>query len=119
MGKRWNLTMARNFIQPADVISLIAPAAVKSGGVVHVGALIGVAAFDAAAGEEVEVALTGAFELPKVAGPLAQGALAFWDGSAVVAEEGEDDPLPLLGTVIVAAGASASTARIRLNGVST
>jgi hypothetical protein len=54
-----------------------------------------------------------------VAGPLAQGALAFWDGSAVVAEEGEDDPLPLLGTVIVAAGASASTARIRLNGVST
>ena len=66
-----------------------------------------------------ETALAGVYELPKAAGPLAQGPLAFWDGSAVVAEEGEDDPLPLLGTVIVAAGANAPTARIRLNGVST
>jgi predicted RecA/RadA family phage recombinase len=111
--------MARNFVQPGDVITLTAPSAVRSGGVVHVGALIGVAAHDAPQGAEVETAMTGVFELPKAAGPLAQGALAFWDGSAVVAEEGEDDPLPLLGTVIVAAGASASTARIRLNGVST
>ena len=74
--------MARNFVQPGDVITLTAPVAVKSGGVVHVGALIGVAAYDAPEGAEVETALTGVFELPKGKAALEQGALAYWDANS-------------------------------------
>jgi predicted RecA/RadA family phage recombinase len=106
--------MARNFVQPGDVLTLTAPRNVKSGEIVSVGAFTGVAAFDAAQGQEVEVALGGVFELPKGPEALAQGALVFWDGTHVVGE-GE----LLLGAVIAAAGASASTARVRLNGVTT
>jgi predicted RecA/RadA family phage recombinase len=106
--------MARNFVQPGDVITLTAPSAVRSGGVVNVGAFIGVAAFDAAQGQEVEVSLVGVFELPKAPGALAQGGLVFWDGTYVVGE-GE----LLIGAVVAGAGAAATVARVRLNGVTT
>jgi predicted RecA/RadA family phage recombinase len=106
--------MARNFVQPGDVITLTAPSAVRSGGVVNVGAFVGVAAFDAAQGQEVEVSLVGVFELPKASGALAQGALVFWDGTHVVGE-GE----LLIGAVVDGAGAAATVARVRLNGVTT
>lgn len=104
--------MARNFVQPGDVITLTAPVAVKSGGVVHVGALIGVAAYDAPEGAEVETALTGVYELPKGAEALPQGGLAFWDGEKVV---GEGDLM--LGAVVAASHADTTTVRVRLNGV--
>jgi len=106
--------MARNFVQPGETVTLTAPRDTKSGEIVSVGAFTGVAAFDAAQGQEVEVVLGGVFELPKAPGALAQGALVFWDGTHVVGE-GE----LLLGAVITAAGASATTARVRLNGVTT
>ena len=107
--------MAKNFVQPGDVITLTAPSAVRSGGVVNVGAFVGVAAFDAAQGQEVEVSLVGVFELPKApGGSLAQGALVFWDGAHVVGE-GE----LLIGAVVDGAGAAATVARVRLNGVTT
>jgi predicted RecA/RadA family phage recombinase len=105
--------MARNFVQPGDVITLTAPADVKGGEIVTVGALTGVAAYDAKAGAEVEVALTGVFELP-CSEALAQGALAYWaDGK--VAAEGD----LLIGAVIAAAGSGAATCRVRLNAVTT
>ena len=110
----------RNFVQPGDVLTLIAPAAVKSGGVVSVGAFVGVATSDAAQGAAVETQLVGVFELPKGQGALAQGQIVFWDGSRIVGESGgdEDDPgLPVLGAVTQAAGADASTCLVRLNGV--
>jgi predicted RecA/RadA family phage recombinase len=94
----------------------------EGGGVVHVGALIGVATSDAAQGAEVETHV-GVFELPKATGALAQGALAFWDAqrsSPRAAREAKTTPrgFPLLGTVTAAAGADAALVRVRLNGVS-
>ena len=47
----------KNYVQPGNVVTLIAPANVKSGDGVLVGSLFGVAAYDALIGAEVEVAL--------------------------------------------------------------
>jgi predicted RecA/RadA family phage recombinase len=118
MGKRGSLTMAKNFLQPGDVITLTAPRNVKSGEIVSVGAFIGVAAFDAAEGAPIEVALTGAFELPKGSGALAPGDLAYWVDGRVTGSAGENGA-PLLGAVTEAAGANATVARVRLNGITT
>src|SRR6476646_8762891 len=68
-------TMAKNFIQPGRVVTLVAPTGgVVSGQAVQVGALFGVAAFDAVGGTGVEVALEGVWELPKAAVAIARGA---------------------------------------------
>ena len=56
----------KNFIQPGGTITVPAPAAVTSGSLVQVGGLIGVASGDAAEDEDLELVLSGVFELPKV-----------------------------------------------------
>ena len=56
----------RNYIQPSKTITVPAPANVKSGDLVVVGDLFGVAEFSAAEGDPVEIATEGVFELPKV-----------------------------------------------------
>ena len=73
----------RNFIQPGETITLTAPAVTgcKSGDLIVVGAIAGVAAYDAAAGDPVEVTTEGVFELPKAAGEINEGALVFWDNT--------------------------------------
>lgn len=56
----------KNYIQPGDSITVPAPADVKSGDLVVVGDLFGVAQFSAASGDPVEIATKGVFGLPKV-----------------------------------------------------
>ncbi|GAA5662589.1 hypothetical protein Brsp07_01058 [Brucella sp. NBRC 14130] len=56
----------KNYIQPGDSVTVPAPADVKSGDLVVVGDLFGVAQFSAKAGEDVEIATKGVFALPKV-----------------------------------------------------
>lgn len=55
----------RNYIQPGKTVTVPAPADVKSGELVVVGSLFGVAEFSAAEGDPVEIATEGVFELPK------------------------------------------------------
>jgi predicted RecA/RadA family phage recombinase len=107
----------KNYIQPGDVVTLTAPADVKSGEVVIVGGLAGIAATDAKQGAEVETVLVGVFELPKAAGStLEPGALAYWTESpAGVAGSGAT----LLGAVVAHAGSDATKVRVRLNGIAT
>ena len=102
----------KNFVQPGNVVTLPAPGpgGCKSGDVVSVGSLIGVAATGAAAGKPVEVALTGAFELPLAAAGIAQGAAAYWSGTEVT----DDDLDTPLGVAVETAGVAATTARVRL-----
>lgn len=70
----------KNFVQEGKTITVTAPAAVTSGQLVVVGSIVGVAAFDAASGAEVEVTVEGVFELPKVATDvIAQGDKLYWD----------------------------------------
>lgn len=56
----------KNYIQPGDSITVPAPADVKSGDLVVVGDLFGVAQFSAASGDPVEISTKGVFALPKV-----------------------------------------------------
>ncbi len=107
----------KNFVQPGTVVTAIAAPAsgIKSGDGVLVGALFGIAAIDApAAGGEIEIAVVGVFDLP-AAGPIVVGAPVAWDAAAkrVTATLTAN---ALIGVALLAIGAGAGTARIRLNG---
>ena len=106
--------MARSYVQPGGTLTLAAPTNVKSGDIVVVGALAGVAAFDALQGVEVEVITEGVFTLPK-ATPLvlAQGAAAYWDAVAKKITNVATANL-LLGVVTETAGTDATTVNVKL-----
>ena len=117
-ASRKDQTMAKNFIQPGRVVTLVAPTGgVLSGQAVQVGALFGIAALDAIGGADVEVALEGVWELPKAAVAIAQGAPVFWDAATgnVAANIGVSNAL--IGGATEARGTSDLTIRVRLNGV--
>lgn len=106
----------KNYVQPGNVVTLTSPAGgVRSGDGILVGSLFGVAAYDAAAGEEVEVSLVGVYELPKAAGAIGEGAKAYWDGAAK-AVTGTASGNKLIGAVIRAAGSADASTRVRLDG---
>lgn len=76
----------KNFIQPGRIIPVTAPATVKSGDLVLVGNLFGVASTDAASGTPVELCTEGVFMLPKVAAQAwTLGAAIYWDSAAAKA----------------------------------
>jgi predicted RecA/RadA family phage recombinase len=102
----------KNFVQPGDVITVTAPAAVNSGDFVVVGKLCGVAATDAASGEDVEISTRGVFELP-VTG-LAQGAPVFWDTTPGALSGTATDNFRI-GVAVAASGAAKT--RVRLDGL--
>jgi predicted RecA/RadA family phage recombinase len=102
----------RNFVQPGEVITLPAPTGgIKSGEAMLVGAIFGVASFDAAEAADVEVATVGVFELPKDGSVIAQGALLYWDASAAALTTTSTDNT-LVGKAVAAAGGSATTVRV-------
>ena len=73
--------MANNFVQPGDVVTVSAPTGgVVSGAAFQVADLVGVAMFDAAEGEQVEMAIEGVFNLPS--SESTQGAKVYWDDIA-------------------------------------
>lgn len=64
----------RNKIQTGNVIDVVAVADVKSGDLVKVGDLVGVAVTDAATGETFALELKGVYEVPKATGAITAGA---------------------------------------------
>jgi predicted RecA/RadA family phage recombinase len=109
----------RNYVQPGNTVTLTAPTGgVASGDGVLVGTLFGVAAYDAAAGGEVEVELVGVFELAKASGAISEGQKTYWDATnKVVTTTATGNTL--VGAAVRAAASGATTARVRLNGVTT
>ncbi len=74
----------KNFIQDGETVTLTAPSDVASGGIVVVGSIVGVAAFTALSGADVEVQTEGVFDLTKVTTDvIAQGDKLYWDSSTV------------------------------------
>lgn len=109
----------RNFIQQGDIITVIAPVALSSGQGVLIGNLFGVATTDAVAGGSLELATQGVFTLPKAANiALDACARVSWDAAnnQIVAPASGMVPI---GTVILAAANGTTSARVRLDGVST
>lgn len=108
--------MAKNFIQPGDTVTIPAPAAVTSGGVVIAGAIIGVAQGDAASGASVDVKTSGVWELPKVGADIATlGVAIYWNSTsklATVTASGNTK----IGVAVEAAGAGVASIKVRLSG---
>lgn len=75
--------MAKNYIQPGDILDLtVTGSAVTSGSVLVIGTRIGIALKDGAVGETIAVAVKGVYNLPKLATDVvAQGALLYWDNT--------------------------------------
>lgn len=106
----------KNFVQEGNTITVAAPAAVTSGQLVVVGAINGVAAFDAASGADVEVTVEGVFELSKVTTDvIAQGDKLYWDsGLAKLTKTAGTGSKPMVGVATAAAGNGVTTVNCRL-----
>lgn len=106
----------KNHIQPGNTLTVPAPAAVASGGVVIAGSIIGIAAETVEAGQPVDVDVVGVFQLPKVAADaVTLGAPIYWNAGsklATVTASGNTK----LGVATEAAAASTGTVRVRLSG---
>lgn len=108
----------KNYIQKGDAITLTAQSAVFAGQGVLQGALFGVAATNASAGEEFEAILVGVYSLPKANGEdaLAPGDPVYWsDDLGRVTTASADTKR--IGAVTQAAPAEAGFVSVRLNGV--
>ena len=104
----------KNYVQEGKTLTVTAPSAVASGQFITVGAIRGVAAFDAAQGESVELATEGVFTLPKVAADsIAAGDLLYWTGTACTKTAGAGSK-PLVGVAVKPAAANSTTVQVKL-----
>jgi predicted RecA/RadA family phage recombinase len=106
----------KNYIQPGDRVGVPAPANVASGAGVLVGSLFGVAIADALSGAEVQIAVSGVFDLPKVGSQAwTVGSLIYWTGTACTNVASTNK---LIGVAVAAVGSGAgeTIGRVRLNG---
>ena len=114
----------RNYVQRGENITVPAPAVTgcASGDLVIVGAMAGVAAETAAAGEPVDLVTIGCFTLPKVSGQINLGARVYADATGKITTAADDGgtptpaAFPLIGVATQAAGSDDGTVTVRLNG---
>lgn len=107
----------KNFIQPGNMVTAIAPVGgIVSGTGILIASLFGVAAYSAAAGEEVELATEGVFDLPKLSAqawtafsPVYWDATNFWCTTVVGSNK-------LIGVTMQIAANPSPIGRVRLNG---
>ncbi|MDR3133260.1 MAG: DUF2190 family protein [Prevotellaceae bacterium] len=68
----------KNFVEDGKVLNYkVTGAAVKSGDIVVIGKLVGVAVTDGEVGDTIAVAIEGVYKLAKGSGALTQGAQAY------------------------------------------
>jgi predicted RecA/RadA family phage recombinase len=105
----------RNYIQRGDALTSPAPTGgVSSGDAVLTGALFGVAAATADAGDDVAVSVEGVFELPKkTADAVTVGAPLYWDATPGELTTTATDNTRV-GYAAAAAGAGTATVTIKL-----
>lgn len=106
----------KNYVQPGKTITVAAPANVLSGAGVKVGALFGVAAFDALSGADVEIVTQGVFDLPKTSAQAwaSVGLLIYWDDSEKECTTTASTNL-CIGVNVATAANPSDTGRVRLN----
>lgn len=75
--------MAKNYIQPGNVIDVTAGSNISSGAAIVVGTILAVALVDIANGESGSAQIEGVFELPKLStAVITAGQKLIWDVSA-------------------------------------
>lgn len=108
--------MATNYVQPGHTVTIPAPAAVQSGGVVIAGAIVGVAQIDADLGADVDVDTVGVWDLPKVSAlAVSLGDVIYWNAAAGLANKTPTDNTRL-GVAVAPAANPSGTVRVRLSG---
>lgn len=106
----------KNFLQVGGAVSVPAPRAILSGGLVVVGMLAGVAQHSAASGAAVEIQTTGCFELQKTSAQAwAVGDPIYAIPATGICTTTKAGNL-FIGVAIEAATASALSGKLRLNG---
>ena len=83
----------------------------RSRDLISVGAIASVAAYDAAAGDEVEVSVTGMWELPKASGQINQGAAVWWNNTNHNVADATGSGFFPIGVAMQAAGSSDTVCR--------
>ena len=107
----------KNFVQHGDMVTIIAAAAIASGELVRANSLIGVAATDAAIGEEVEIKTTGVFDLTKTSAQAWQvGQPIYMIAASGVLTNVAGTGNYLVGVAVAVAANPSGTGRVRLNG---
>lgn len=105
----------KNFIQVGDVLDHTPAGAVASGAVVVIGARVGIAVANIAAGETGPLRVKGVVELAKLGTDApAQGALLYWDATNSRLTTTASGNV-LAGYAAKAAGSGVSTAWLHLN----
>jgi predicted RecA/RadA family phage recombinase len=109
----------KNHVQPGNYITVPAPAGgVISGGGVLINALFGIAAYTAAADEEVEIAVVGVYDLPKADTiTFAVGSKVYWndtDKNVTSTASGNK----LIGVATKAVSGADTSVPVRLDGTS-
>jgi predicted RecA/RadA family phage recombinase len=108
--------MARNFVQPGETLTLIAPRTLASGDGFVVGGIFAVALAAASVGKPVEARRVGVWDLTKAAGAAwTAGQKVYWDNTAfnVTATVGSNT---LIGAATQAAASPAVVGRVLLTG---
>lgn len=107
----------QNFVQLGNSVTITAPqGGVTSGDLVIVGSLVGVAAMDAAAGADVEIAASGVFTLSAApADEIAVGDMLYYDSqNSVLTKVAGTSSRPVVGVAVSAKVALGTTVNVKL-----
>ncbi|MCC0063614.1 MAG: DUF2190 family protein [Defluviimonas sp.] len=106
----------KSYIQKGDNITVSAAAAAASGEGVLVNKLFGIAAGDAAIGEDLDLVTVGVFDLPKVStDAIAVGAFVYWDDANKLVTTTATGNTKI-GVAVTAAANPSGNVNVRLNG---
>ncbi|MEO8134842.1 MAG: DUF2190 family protein [Betaproteobacteria bacterium] len=109
---------ATNYVQPGETITLTAPYTVVSGAGALVGGIFGVALGNVTSGDEGEFATGGVWDLLAVtAETFVQGDPVYWDNGQKKCSNGSTGN-DRIGSALSAKSGSATTVRVRLDGIS-
>ncbi len=107
----------KNYVQPGDVVTVTAPAAVVAGAGVLIGSLFGIAVNSAASAADLELAVTGVVNATKVGSQAwTEGQLIYWSGTALTNVASTNKLVGCAVKPVPGAGAGETTGRVRLNG---
>jgi predicted RecA/RadA family phage recombinase len=107
--------MAKNYIQPGEVLDVTLGATITSGSGLLVSKRVGVALADGVSGDTIAVQVKGVFNLPKLSTDVvAQGDLLYWDNTNKRLTTTSTSNT-LAGYATAAASGTATTVNIALN----
>lgn len=104
------------FVSPGEVVDYTPESNVSAGDVVAVGKIVGVAQRDLTAGVLGALRVQGVHDVAKEAAVAHDvGDKLYWSASTQVATKTNGGSDPVLGYCVLAAGAAATTTRVRLD----